>query len=120
PVINDRLLAMNLTNEMGAGGKVRLLKNIAGLWLLQECRRAWALEGREFSYDELTRLAAEAGPAKTIIKVDAFLHPGEMPVQITGWCRAHGQPVPETAGQFARTILESLAHRYNEVLGNLE
>ena len=62
PVINERALAENLTNEIGAGGKVRFLKNIAGLWLLQECRRAWALEGREYTYDQLVRMAGEARP----------------------------------------------------------
>ena len=120
PVVNDRSLALNFTNEIGAGGKIRLLKNIAGLWLLQECRRAWAAEGREYTYDELTRLAADSGPAISLIDVDAFLHPGQMPRQITAWCRANDRRPPESVGQFARTILESLAHRYHEVLRNLE
>ena len=120
PVINDRSLALNFTNEIGAGGKIRLLKNIAGLWLLQECRRDWAADGNEYSYDELTRLAADAGPAASLIDVDAFLHPGRMPRQIADWCCANNRQAPQTAGQFARTILESLAHRYHQVLKNLE
>ena len=66
PVINDRVLAENLTNEIGAAGKVRFLKNIAGLWLLQECRRAWALEGSEYSYEELVRSAVEADPRERL------------------------------------------------------
>jgi rhamnulokinase len=120
PVINERVLAENLTNEIGAGGKVRFLKNIAGLWLLQECRRAWALSGTEYSYEELVRLAGEAGPARGRIDVDAFLEPGDMPRKIEEHCRARGQRPPETPAEFTRTILESLAERYRQVLESLE
>jgi len=119
-VINDRVLAENLTNEIGAGGKVRFLKNIAGLWLLQECRRAWALEGAEYTYDELVKMAAEAAPARARIDPDAFLEPGGMPHKIAQHCRARGQRPPETPGEFTRTILESLAERYRQVLEILE
>jgi rhamnulokinase len=120
PVINDRVLAENLTNELGAGGKVRFLKNIAGLWLLQECRRAWALEGAQYTYDELVRLAGEAGPAPARIDVDAFLEPGGMPRKIAEHCLARGERPPETPAEFTRTILESLAERYRQVLASLE
>ncbi len=120
PVINDRVRELNFTNEVGAGGRIRLLKNIAGLWLLQECRRAWAAEGREYSYAELARLAEEAGPARAILDVDAFLHPGDMPRKIAAWCREHGMTPPATPGEYCRTILESLAHRYRQVLDSLE
>jgi rhamnulokinase len=120
PLIDSRVLALNFTNEVGVGGRIRLLKNIAGLWLLQECRRTWADEGREYSYEELAQLAREAGPSDSTIDVDAFLHPGEMPSQIAAWCGANGQPVPHTHGQMARTILESLAFRYKNVLESLE
>src|SRR6266436_601887 len=67
PVINDQSLALNFTNEVGAGDKIRFLKNIAGLWLLQECRRTWAMAGREYSYEELSKLAATAPPAAALI-----------------------------------------------------
>lgn len=120
PIVNEQSLALNFTNEMGAAGKVRLLKNIAGLWLLQECRRAWISEGQEHSYEELMQLAANAAPAKAIIDVDDFLHAGEMPSKIAAWCRAHGQPEPTTIDEYCRTILESLAHRYKNVLESLE
>ena len=120
PVINERVLAGNLTNEVGAAGKVRFLKNIAGLWLLQECRRAWAIEGTEYSYDELVRLAGEAQPRRARIDPDAFLEPGDMPRKIAGHCRARGQTPPQTPGEFTRTILESLAERYRQVLESLE
>ena len=122
PVIDERVLVQNLTNEIGAGGKVRFLKNIAGLWLLQECRRAWALEGAgpQYTYEELTRLAGEAGPARALIDPDAFLEPGDMPRKIAEHCRARGLAPPETPGEFTRMILESLAERYRQVLESLE
>jgi rhamnulokinase len=90
------------------------------LWLLQECRRAWALEGAEYTYEELVRLAGEAGPARALIDVDAFLEPGGMPGKIAEHCRARGQSPPETPGEYTRTILESLAERYRQVLESLE
>src|SRR3954468_23448394 len=120
PVINDESLRRNYTNEVGVGGKIRLLKNIAGLWLLQECRRAWSLEGIEYTYDELTRMAAEARPFSARIDPDAFLEPGEMPRKIAEHCRACGQQPPATHGEYARAILESLALRYRQVLDDLE
>jgi rhamnulokinase len=120
PVINEKVLAQNLTNEIGAGGKVRFLKNIAGLWPLQECRRAWALDGREYGYEELARLASEAKPFTAIIDPDAFPEPGDMPRRIAEHCRASGQKPPETPGEFTRTILEGLALRYRQVLESLE
>jgi rhamnulokinase len=120
PVVNDKALELTLTNEIGAMGKVRLLKNIAGLWLLQECRRAWALEGTEYSYDQLARMAFQARPFAAVINPDAFLEPGDMPAKIAAHCVASGQPAPGSVGEFARTILESLAFRYRQVLESLE
>jgi rhamnulokinase len=120
PVINAQTLAANYTNEVGVSGKIRFLKNIAGLWLLQECRKAWMLEGREYSYEHLTRLASEARPFSAAIDPDAFLEPGDMPEKIAAWCRGKGQAAPETDGEFARAILESLALRYRNVVENLE
>jgi rhamnulokinase len=120
PVIDERSLALNFTNEVGFGGTIRLLKNIAGLWLLQECRRQWILEGREYSYEQLARMAAEARPFSAIINPDAFLEPGELPRKISAHCRATGQEPPRTHGEYARAILESLALRYRQVLESLE
>jgi rhamnulokinase len=120
PVIDERSLAMNLTNEMGAGGKTRLLKNIAGLWLLQECRRAWALAGREHSYEELMAAASAARPFSAVIDPDAFLEPGGMPAKISRYCQATGQRAPESDATIARTIFESLALKYREVIESLE
>jgi rhamnulokinase len=90
------------------------------MWLLQECRRAWALEGREYSYDELAQLAAAAPPFTAVIDPDAFLEPGRMPEKIAEYCRRTGQPAPEPPGPMCRTILESLALRYRQVLESLE
>jgi rhamnulokinase len=120
PVIDAKSLALNFTNELGVAGKVRLLKNIAGLWLLQECRRTWAAEGNEYGYDQLARMAAEARPFRSVIDPDAFLEPGGMPAKIVAHCRAKGQPAPSTHAEFARTILESLGLRYRQVLESLE
>jgi rhamnulokinase len=120
PVVNTRCMEMNLTNEIGAGGKVRLLKNIAGLWVLQECRRAWALEGSEFSYEELAQMAASAKPFAAIIDPDAFLDPGDMPRRIVAYCRSTGQQAPEGPAEISRVILESLALRYRTVLEMIE
>jgi rhamnulokinase len=120
PVLSDEALALNLTNEIGAEGKVRLLKNIAGLWLWQECRRAWAAEGAEYTYDQMTRMAAAAEPFQAVIDPDAFLEPGQMPQKIASWCRRTGQQPPDTTGGFCRVILESLALRYRQVLESIE
>ena len=114
PVINESSRGLNFTNEAGANGSILLLKNIAGLWLLQECRRAWAAEGETFTYDELIRMAEAAGPAASLIHPDDFAQPGDMPARIAARCGAR------TKGQTCRVILESLAHRYREVLDGLE
>jgi rhamnulokinase len=120
PVINEQSLALNFTNEVGVAGKIRLLKNIAGLWLLQECRRHWALEGADYSYEQLAAMAAEARPFAAVINPDAFLEPGDLPRKIAAHCRITGQEPPATHGEYARSILESLALRYRQVLESLE
>jgi rhamnulokinase len=120
PIINEQSLALNFTNEVGAENTIRFLKNIAGLWLLQECRRAWALAGRDFSYEDLSKLAADAKPAGTLIDPDAFPEPGRMPERIAESCRASGHAIPDQPGAVTRLILESLASTYNKVACNLE
>jgi rhamnulokinase len=122
PVINDRSLALNFTNEGGVGGKIRLLKNIMGLWLVAECQRVWADEGRKYSWDELLASAGKAAPFKSLVDPDApeFLSPRDMPAAIREFCRRTGQQTPSTVGEMARTCLESLALTYRRVLGNLE
>ena len=108
PVITDAGLAANFTNEGGIGGTIRFLKNIMGLWLLQECRRAW---GGSSSYDELMREAMRAPQFRSMLDPDQqrFYRPLSMPEEIATCCRDTGQPVPSTRGEFIRCILESLA-----------
>ena len=120
PVIHAESLAHNFTNEVGVAGKIRLLKNIAGLWLLQECRRAWMAEGIAYSYEQLARMAAQARAHSAVIDPDAFLEPGGMPGKIADYCRRTGQEPPGTHAEYARAILESLALRYRHVLESLE
>jgi rhamnulokinase len=120
PIINADSLALNFTNEIGAAGRVRFLKNIAGLWILQECRRAWALEGRQYSYEELTQLAAAAPPAPIYLNPDDFTSPGDMPARIARFCRSSGVPAPVEPGPMARLVLESLAVSYRDKILSLE
>jgi rhamnulokinase len=122
PVISDDSLAWNFTNEGGVFGSFRLLKNIMGLWLVQECRRAWAQEGEEFSYDDLTALAAAAPAFGPLVEPDShdFLRPGDMPARIRAFCQTTGQPAPESKGEIVRCALESLALKYRWVLERLE
>ncbi|MGA8025594.1 MAG: FGGY-family carbohydrate kinase, partial [Bryobacteraceae bacterium] len=120
PIIDDASLASNFTNEVGVGNKIRFLKNIPGLWLLQECRRAWAKEGREYSYAELIEGASAAKPMNTILDLDEFVSPGNHPERIREYCRMTGQEIPKDASSMSRVILRSLAERYKEVLESLE
>jgi rhamnulokinase len=122
PLITDAAAEAGFTNEVGLSGTVRLLKNIAGLWVLQECRRAWEAEGQATSYDELVQLASKNGPASAHISLrdPRFLAPGEMPRKIADYCRETSQPVPQGLGAFTRTILESLAQACAETLRELE
>ncbi|MGD9719996.1 MAG: rhamnulokinase family protein [Pirellulales bacterium] len=122
PVINAQCLALNFTNEGGVGGTTRLLKNIAGLWLVQECRRAWNAAGAEHTWDDLNRLATNAPARVSFVAPDdaAFLAPANMPEAIRDWCRRSGQKVPESEGAVVRCALESLALRYRQVLTWLE
>jgi rhamnulokinase len=122
PVLSERALALNFTNEGGVGGTIRLLKNIAGLWLLQECRRQWQREGHSYEWDELLLMAEQAPPFRSLVDPDAttFLSPGDMPATLRDYCRRTGQPEPESVGAVIRCCIESLALKYRQVLGNLE
>lgn len=120
PLINAASLEANFTNEVGVGGSIRFLKNIPGLWLLQECRRAWAREGKEYSYDELIALARDTEPSDTVLELEAFQSAGQSAERVMDHCRATSQAVPGTPGAVCRVILHSLAVRYRQVLGVLE
>jgi len=123
PVLSPQALAMNLTNEAGLDGTIRLLKNVMGLWLLQECRRSW---GGRYSYAELTEMAEGAEPFRSLINPDdpRFLlsHEvaGPMPKRIQTYCQETGQPLPQSEAQIARTIYDSLALQYRRVVEGLE
>jgi rhamnulokinase len=122
PVINEKSLAYNFTNEGGVQQTIRLLKNIMGLWLVQECRRTWAQQGDELSYDDLTRMASAALPFSALVEPDdsTFLAPGDMPARLRDFCMRTGQTPPETQGAFVRCALESLALKYRWVVEKLE
>jgi rhamnulokinase len=122
PVINDQVLALNFTNEGGVGNTIRLLKNISGLWLIQECRRIWNQAGRGWHWEDLNRLSAAAPSLVSFINPDAadFLAPENMPEAICAYCRKTGQPVPGDEGAILRCALESLAMKFRHVLGMCE
>ncbi|MFA7343311.1 MAG: rhamnulokinase family protein [Terrimicrobiaceae bacterium] len=122
PLINDATREANFTNEGGYGGTTRFLKNIVGLWILQECRRDWEKSGAKWDYAELNRLASAAAPLRTLLDPDdaRFLKPGDMPAKIRAFARETGQPVPESPGEFTRAILESLALLYRGTLAKIE
>jgi rhamnulokinase len=122
PIITPASLAANVTNEGGVAGTFRFLKNVAGLWLVQECRRAWAQHGEEYSYDDLTRMAEAAPPFSAFIDPDApsFLSPADMPRAIADYCLRNGQTPPEGRGAIVRCALESLALKCRWVLDRIE
>lgn len=114
PIITDAAYEANVTNEGGPYGTYRYLKNVMGLWLAQQSRATWRGQGHEYSYDDLSHLAEQAEPFRSLIDPDAveFLPPGDMPERVREFCRATVQPIPETVGQVMRTIYESLALKY--------
>jgi rhamnulokinase len=120
--LTPRTQQLNLTNEGGLDGTYRLLKNIMGLWLVQQCKRAFERRGANFEYAELAKLAAAAPPLRSLVNPDdiRFLNPPDMPVAIQEFCRETCQPVPQTPAQLIRCAYESLALKYRQVLGWLE
>jgi rhamnulokinase len=121
PYVTPAVLEKNFTNEGGVWGTTRLLKNICGMWLLEECRREWARQGIQTSYAQLCAQAEAERPFRSLINVDdpVFVAPGSMPQRLAEYCRATGQAAPETPGQFARVIFECLALKYRLVLDDL-
>src|SRR5919106_1799455 len=121
-VVTEEGLRANFTNEGGFGGKTRLLKNVMGLWLLQECRRQWAREGHEYSYEELAGLAEDAPPAGPLVDPDhpAFLAPGDMASRIRSYCEETGQGPPEEPAAVVRCVFESLALKYRHAIEQAE
>lgn len=122
PAISQKSLELNVSNEGAYGGKANFLKNIAGLWMVQESRRQWIREGQEYSFGELEMLAKEAEPFQSYIDVDAdeFVSAGNMPRRIREFCQKTGQKVPETVGEIVCCINQSIALKYRNVLEKIE
>ena len=122
PLINDSSRDMNFTNEGGAMKTIRFLKNIMGLWLIQESRRQWRREGNEYSFAQMEAWAKECKPLRSFIDPDdaSFATPGNMPERVREYCRRTGQPVPETVGEVVRCIYESLALKYRKTAESIE
>jgi rhamnulokinase len=121
-VLSPRALELNMTNEGGLDGTYRLLKNIMGLWLVQQCKRSFDAAGRNYDYAQLVQMAAKAKPLRRLVNLNdpRFLNPPDMPKAIQEFCRETKQPVPKTDGELIRCCYESLALKYRETLGSLE
>ena len=121
PVMTEKSNALELSNEMGANGKINFLKNISGLWLIQETRRDLAKTDRKYSYNELEMLARESEAFRSFIDPDAseLSAHGNLPDKIRKYCEKTNQPVPETTGQLVRCIYESLAMKYRLALAQI-
>ena len=122
PIVNEKSYDLSYTNEGGALNKIRFLKNIMGLWLVQECKRQWEREGDSISFAELEQQANQANPFDSFIDPDceSFVAPGNMPERIRQYCRKTNQPVPESKGAIVRCIMESLAMKYRVTIEGLE
>jgi rhamnulokinase len=122
PIIDPITMKYNFTNEGGVAGTTRLLKNIMGLWLIQECRRTWARGGRSFTHEDLIARAQTSRPFASLVDPDhaSFLYPGDMPARLAEFCRKTNQPEPADEGAFVRCALESLALKYRWTVERLE
>lgn len=122
PILTDESYRLSYTHEGGVTGNLRFLKNITGMWLVQELRRAWKAEGDEVDFDTLMNLAAESTPFASLVDPDepTFATPGNMPAKFADYCRKTGQPVPSTKGAFIRAAFEGLVLRYREVWSQLQ
>jgi len=121
PIISDAAYAANVTNEGGYDGAWRLLKNIMGLWVVDQCRAAWRAEGNDYSFAQLTAMVEGAAPFKAFIEPDdpSFLPPGDMPARVVDYCQRTGQPAPEDDAEVMATVYLSLAYKYRYVLEQL-
>jgi len=122
PALTPRTLELNFSNEGGLDGTYRLLQNLLGLWVVQQCKRSFDARGRKYDYLQLSQLAAKARPWRSLINLNdpRFLNPADMPKAIQEFCRETKQPEPRTEGELVRCAYESLALKYREVLGSLE
>ena len=121
PLINESALKANITNEGGVFGTFLFLKNVMGLWLIQECQRIWRKEGENYTSSDLVKLAKQEPPLRSLIIPDdpQFLHQGNFPQMIANFCQITSQPMPTTPGAIVRCVLDSLALDYKNVLEKL-
>jgi rhamnulokinase len=122
PLLTKETMELEFSNEGGVGGTYQLLKNIMGLWILQECKREWDEKGNELSFPEMVRMAEQASPFRSLIHPDdpRFFSPGGMVDKVRSFCEETNQPIPESEGEIIRCILESLALRYRQALEQAE
>lgn len=122
PILTQMSMNQNLSNEVGANGKINYLKNIIGLWLIQESKRALKKQGKDYSYADLEKMALESEPFRCFIDPDApeFTPPGDIPARVQQFCRKTGQRVPQTTGEIIRCIYESLALKYRFAVEQLK
>jgi len=122
PIINETVSRLNFTNEGGVNKTSRVLKNITGMWLLQECRRIWNMAGKNLDWEDMNKMSAAAKPHVSFVNPDAseFAAPTNMPEAIRDYCKRTGQTVPEDDGAVLRCVLDSLAMRFRQVLGMCE
>ena len=122
PVINEASTRLNFTNEGGIDGTTRFLKNITGMWLLEQSRKVWAAEGRTYNYGELEKMARSEASFPSVIDPDdpRFAAPANMVEAIASYLREKGQPVPENDAQYVSCIYHSLAAKYKEVVDMLQ
>ena len=122
PILTAESAEIDVTNEGGVCDTIRFLKNIGGLWLIQECRRNWIEQGDELDFVQIAKMALAAEPFLAFINPDAaeFAQPCDMPAAIQAFCERTGQRVPQTQGEIARVVYESLAMRYRDIFQTLE
>ncbi|MFH1676344.1 MAG: rhamnulokinase family protein, partial [bacterium] len=122
PILTESARNANFTNEGGVNGKIRFLKNVTGLWLIEELRRSWAHDGKKIDFDSINYEAEKAIPFRSLINPNhqSFISPDDMPKAIVDFCRSTNQPEPGTFGEFSRCVFESLALSYKHTIEKLE
>ena len=122
PAVHEKALQWNFTNEGGFGGTYRLLRNVMGLWIVQECRRQWNAEGDPIGFEEMVEIAGQAAPLASFVDPDdgSFYNPGDMPIKVRQYCTNTGQRIPGSKGEIVRCVFESLALKYRWVVEKIE